>query len=88
MLPVFTIYRSGNMTQEIADKVLGDLKVALAAPTKLILLSVFGIIFTVFCLIACRLKQRRADAGSSSLISSTHEDPDLEEVDKNSDIVD
>lgn len=88
MLPVFTIYRSGNMTQEIADKVLGDLKVALAAPTKLILLSVFGIIFTIFCMIASRLKQRRADAGSSSLISSTNEEPNLEEVDKNSDIVD
>lgn len=75
-MPVFSIFRSGNMTQEIADEVLGDLKIAMAAPTKLILLSVFGIIFTVFCMIASRLKQRRrADAGS--LLSSTHEEQRL-----------
>lgn len=64
------------MTQEIADQVLGDLKVALAAPTKLILLSVFGIIFTVFCMVACRLKQRRR-TDAASLLSSTHEEQRL-----------
>jgi hypothetical protein len=87
MLPVFTIYRSGNMSEAAAEDLLGDLKIALAAPTKLALFSVFGIIFAVFCTIACNVKQKKVEM-SSSLLSSTQEPEEGLEVDKNSDLAD
>lgn len=77
------------MTADAADDLLGDLKIALAAPTKIIFLSLFAIIFTVFSTIACTLKQERAESNSSSLLSSTHQEEEhIEEADRNSDLAD
>jgi hypothetical protein len=78
MMPVMTIYRSGNVTAEAADELLGDLRTALGAPTKLILFCVFGIVFTVFATVFCTMKRKRVEM-SSSLLSSTHEEKEGEE---------
>jgi hypothetical protein len=79
MLPVFTLYRSGNMTEDSANDLLGDLKIALQAPRKLVLLSLFGIIFTIFLMIACSMRSKSSEH-SSSLLSSTHEEMRVEEI--------
>lgn len=71
MLPVFTIFRSGNITEDKANELLGDLKTALAAPNKLIALSLFGLILTAFCVVGCRMKAKRMEM-SESLMSSTN----------------
>lgn len=71
MLPVFTLYRSGNLTEEKANELLGDLKTALAAPKKLIMLSIFGLICTACCVLGCSMKSKRMEM-KESLMSSTN----------------
>lgn len=56
MMPVFTLYRSGNMTEDVANDLLGDLKTALQAPKKLVMLSLFGLAFTGFLLACCGMR--------------------------------
>ena len=50
MLPLFTVYRSGNMTEEAANDLFADLKMGLKLPIILLVLSGFGIVFTVMVL--------------------------------------
>lgn len=68
MLPVFTLYRSGNMTEVVANDLLGDLKTALLAPKKLVLLSLFGIALTAFLLVCCMMRSSKREAVSGSLL--------------------
>lgn len=68
MLPVFTLNRSGNMTELAANDLLGDLKIALQAPKKLVLLSLFGIAFTAFLLACCGMKSQKRGEMSGSLL--------------------
>lgn len=73
MLPVFTLYRSGNMTELVANDLLGDLKTALQAPKKLVLLSLFGVAFTGFLLACCGMRRAKRGEVSGSLLESSNE---------------
>lgn len=53
MLPIMSVFRSANLTQEAADDVLGDLKIALAAPRKILLFSVVGLLISVAASSCC-----------------------------------
>jgi hypothetical protein len=55
MLPVFTLYRSGNLTETAANDVLGDLKIALAVPNKMSLFCIVAVIFSILGVCACRI---------------------------------
>lgn len=55
MLPVFTLYRSGNLTESAANDLLGDLKIALAVPSKMTLFCIVGVIFCILGVCACRI---------------------------------
>lgn len=59
MLPVMTLFRSANMTQDAADDLLGDLKVALAAPRKILIFSLSGLFFTLCGLCCCLFSQKK-----------------------------
>jgi len=56
MLPVFTLYRSGNLTESAANDVLADLKTALTVPTKMALACFIGCIFSIFGVCACKIR--------------------------------
>lgn len=71
MIPVFSLYRSGNMSESIAKDLLGDLKFALGLPKKLLILSIVGVIFCAACLVGCNMKKKPVN--KSSLLSSTYE---------------
>lgn len=46
MIPVFSLYRSGNITESSAKDLFGDLQFALAAKRKLLLIGLFGLALT------------------------------------------
>lgn len=90
MLPVVSVYRSANLTEAKANELLGDLKTALAAPRKMILFSVVGLLLVIAmkccCLVTGR-KESKAESllesgsiGSGSRIEVTIEDADAEIV--------
>lgn len=54
MLPVFSLYRSGNISQEKAEELFGDLKTAIAAPRIMMLLGLIWLLGTVICLCVVR----------------------------------
>jgi len=57
-LPVFTIYRSANITEETAEDLLGVLKVAKVMPRRIIVFSLIGILVIVLSFFLCRTKKR------------------------------
>lgn len=58
MLPVFTVYRSANLTEETANDLLGVLKIAIVLPRRMIIGSIIGILFGVISLFLWRTKER------------------------------
>jgi hypothetical protein len=48
MLPIFSLYRSGNISESSANDLFGDLKIALGAQRKVFL---FGIVGALICLL-------------------------------------
>jgi len=71
MLPIFTVYRCANLTEDTANDVLGPLKVALAAPRYLLIFCITGIILTVISMVCCVMRARRQKQPNSSLLEST-----------------
>ena len=57
MLPLFTVYRSGNMSEEAANDLLGQLKIGQKLPIILGIVSVFGIVLTVMAMYWCKRKE-------------------------------
>jgi hypothetical protein len=71
MLPIFSLYRSANLTEEAAQRLLGDLKTALAAPRKIMLLSVTLLVAVLTCTCCCAVRDSKKKAVIPSLLEST-----------------
>jgi hypothetical protein len=59
MLPIFTVYRSGNMTEAAAEELLGALKIGLKAPLIVSLVCLGGIIVSIVSMYVCFRKFKK-----------------------------
>jgi hypothetical protein len=70
MMPVFTLFRSANLSENSANDILGDLKTALGAPRKLLIASIVGVVVMGLCIACCIMRQRKKKS-AESLLEST-----------------
>ena len=70
MLPMFSVYRSGNMSAEVVDEYFGDLRTAISSKRVFVILGF--IILGVLCLLFCLLKrsQNLKNVKKQSLLES------------------
>lgn len=72
LLPIFTLYRSGNLTEKACDDLLGDLRIALGLPRQLAIASAVGIFLMGLC-ICCCLKTKKQREVPDSLLESSND---------------
>lgn len=75
MLPIFSLYRSGNLTESVADDLFGPLKIGLAAIKWA---KIIGIIIVVLSGILCGIiyiLKKRADNKVKTKYSNDEERP-------------
>ena len=70
MMPVVSVYRGANLTEDKVDDLLGPLKIAIAAPRYLTIFSV-AMLLIVISWISCCLMRRKEQKVSPSLLEST-----------------
>jgi hypothetical protein len=77
MMPVFSVYRSGNISSETVDDLFGDLKTALSAKRVIFLVGLIWLFLTIVIFVGYRLRQRVPQRDKNSLLESDNEIKDM-----------